>query len=116
MANVKNLVLLSLIFGFSCYVFGQQDSSYIDNQIQDDKEGGWWTFNIDGGISFLQSDIKPRIGQGYAIGLSVEKNLSYSADQLLIPNLRWRINFASNSGLDTERFTGIEKQYSTQRF
>ncbi|MEM8909767.1 MAG: hypothetical protein AAGD05_18105, partial [Bacteroidota bacterium] len=73
---------------------------------QDTRSQGYWTFGLNGGLSYQQSDINARLN-GYGVGLTLAKNLYYQPGAPFAFDLRGRALYSQSYGLDAERSYGI---------
>ncbi len=68
---------------------------------------GYWTFGINGGLAYQQSDINPTL-DGFGVGLTLGKNLYYQPGSIFSFDGRGRFLYSRTYGLDTRRSFGIE--------
>ena len=68
---------------------------------------GYWTFGINGGFAYQDSDI-PELLDGYGLGFTLGKNLYYRPGAGLAFDLRGRALYTKTYGLDYFQSLGIE--------
>ncbi len=68
---------------------------------------GYYTFGINGGLSYQQSDDIPTTLEGYGLGLTLAKNLYYQPGAPFAFDIRGRALYAQTKGLGFERSYGI---------
>jgi hypothetical protein len=64
---------------------------------------GWYTFGLNGGLPFQQSDVRPLILGGGGGGFSLAKNLYYRPNAIFSFDLRGRLQFTRTFGFDAQR-------------
>jgi hypothetical protein len=69
---------------------------------------GWYTFGLNGGLPFQQSDVRPLILGGGGGGLSLAKNLYYSPQAMFSFDVRGRFQFMRTFGFDAQRSYTIQ--------
>lgn len=109
MANFKTLVFSFICIFFMLSTWAQErsiDTMSVDFWGEERKEG-WWTLGIDAGLGYLTSDVDPDVFKGFGVGLNFGRNMFYKPDQLIITNIRFRVQYAVAKGLGTEPFEGI---------
>jgi len=95
----SKLFLTTLLLALWSYTAFAQQSTYI-------KQPGYWTFGINGGAAWQQSDI-PALLEGYGGGLTLAKNLYYKPQAPFSFDLRGRLLYTRTYGLDHARSFGI---------
>lgn len=94
--------LFSTLIFFSA--FGQNSGRI---KTTDELEQGYWIFGLNGGFSYQTSDIKA-LYNGFGFGATLGKNIYYQPGAPISFDLRGRLLFARNYGLDAERSFSIE--------
>lgn len=101
--------LLSRIFPTALLLFivslsvSAQTSTYQSNQ----RTPGYWTFGINGGLAYQQSDLPVTLDGGWGAGLTLAKNLYYRPGGSLAFDLRGRALYSESYGFGTERAYNI---------
>lgn len=97
----KTCLKLSLIFVVALMVAdtSAQISTY-------ERQPGYWTFGLNGGMAYQQSDIKATL-QGFGAGLTLGKNLYYQPGAAFTFDLRGRALYTETYGLDPMPSFGI---------
>jgi hypothetical protein len=68
---------------------------------------GWYTFGLNGGLPFLQSDVRANHLEGFGGGMSLAKNLYYQPNSLFSFDGRGRLQFFRSTGFDAQRTYNI---------
>ena len=95
----SKLILTTFLLALWSYTAFAQQSTYI-------KQPGYWTFGINGGAAWQQSDV-PALLEGYGGGLTLAKNLYYQPQAPFSFDLRGRLLYTRTYGLDHARSSGI---------
>lgn len=98
-------IFTSLFLMFSVVLLQAQSSAQI--KTTNDLTPGYWILGLNTGLSYQSSDIKAQLN-GFGFGATLGKNLYYQPGAPLAFDLRGRLLFARNYGLDFERSFAIE--------
>lgn len=101
MLKLYTTLFLTLFF-FSA--FGQYSGQV---KSTDELEQGYWIFGLNGGFSYQSSDVQA-LYNGFGLGATLGKNLYYQSGAPISFDLRGRLLFARNYGLDAQRSFDIE--------
>ncbi len=95
-SQIMTLFWCLLIGLVSCYpnAAGAQQSVY--------QQQGYYTFGINAGLSYQSSDVQA-LPEGFGLGLTLGKNLYYKAGAPLSFDVRGRLLYAQQLGLDATR-------------
>jgi hypothetical protein len=88
--------IYALLFGLCLPLLAGAQLSRVENQ------AGYWTLGFNGGWSYQSSDIRAAT-QGFGFGATLAKNLYYTPGGALSFDLRGRLLFARQFGLDPFR-------------
>ncbi len=101
-AMKKTILKLSLMFLLTSLISSAfaQISNY-------ERQPGYWTFGLNGGFAYQQSDI-PATLEGYGLGFTLGKNLYYRPGSGLAFDLRGRGLYSKTYGLDYFQSFGID--------
>lgn len=66
------------------------------------QEGGYYTFGLNAGLSYQSSDVQA-LPEGFGLGITLGKNLYYKAGAPISFDLRGRLLYAQQFGLDAAR-------------
>jgi len=96
-------LLLFLVALCAAQLSAQQTGSHFSN-----RERGWWTFGIDGGLAYQSSDVRTQFN-GWGAGLTLGKNLLYRPGGMFSFDLRGRGLFTRSYGVDAVRSFGLQR-------
>lgn len=102
--KILNVLFLALLFTLSAVA----QNSKTENNTDQYRQGGWWTFGINGGASYQTSDVCSTY-DGWGLGLTLAKNVYYRPNAPLAFDLRGRFLYANQKGQDWERSYGLER-------
>ncbi|MFN7119155.1 MAG: hypothetical protein ACK4TA_20320, partial [Saprospiraceae bacterium] len=95
---MKTIYMTLILLGFALFAQAQQSTSTLTP--------GYWTFGINGGWAYQSSDIKAQFN-GFGLGATLGKNLYYRPGAPLAFDLRGRLLFTQQYGLDALRSYNI---------
>lgn len=98
MKTNQNIYYTLILLCFALFAHAQHSSSILTP--------GYWTFGINGGWAYQSSDVKAQLN-GYGVGLTLGKNLYYHPNAPLAFDLRGRLLFTQQYGLDALRSYNI---------
>ncbi len=100
---MKRIALLLFLALSAAQLSAQQTNSHFSN-----RERGWWTFGIDGGLAYQSSDVRTQFN-GWGAGLTLGKNLLYRPGGMFSFDLRGRGLFTRSYGVDAVRSFGLQR-------
>lgn len=98
MKTNQNIYYTLILLGFALFAQAQQSTTTLTP--------GYWTFGINGGWAYQSSDIKAQFN-GFGVGATLGKNLYYRPGAPLAFDLRGRLLFTQQYGLDALRSYNI---------
>ncbi len=105
LTNKRILNVLFLVMFLTLGLSAQEGTKESNNDGY--RQGGWWTFGINGGLSYQSSDVC-RTYDGWGVGLTLAKNVYYKPNAPLALDLRGRLLYANQKGEDWERSFGLQ--------
>ncbi len=96
MKTIRNIYMLLLALSLSLHAHAQQRTN-----VGNTHAPGYWIFGINAGLSYQSSNV-PTTLDGFGLGLTLGKNLYYQPGSVFAFDLRGRLLYARQYGLDTK--------------